>query len=175
MTPKPKYISEEIKEISQFVAELPFHKLDKSVPTEYFSNLENEVLAQVALHKVSSKASNPSITPSEYFHDLEDKIFDKINQKPVSKVKIYALRPLLKIAASILVIFMVLYWGFNDNSSLKTPEDYDIVNAYLEFSIDEIELDDLVSKGILDEEIINNYAYDGMIDYDQISETDLIE
>jgi len=175
MTQKPIYILDEIKEISQLVAELPFHELDKSVPTEYFSNLEKEVMAQVALHKVSSKATNPSITPSEYFLGLEDKIVDKINQKPASKVKIYSLRPLLKIAAALFVISMVFYWGFNDNSSLKTPEDYDLVNAYLEYSIDEIELEDLVSKGILDEEIINNYAYDGMIDYDQISETDLNE
>jgi len=174
MSQKPIYILEEIREISQLVAELPFDKLDKSVPMEYFSNLEEEIMAQVALHKIASQVTNPSIPHSEYFDDLEDKIFDKINQKPASKVRIYSLKPLLKVAAAIFTACMV-YWGFNNNSSLNTPKDYDLVNAYLEYSIDEIELDDLVNRGILDEEIINNYVYDDTSDNDPISEIDIYD
>lgn len=127
------------------------------------------------------KKENPFKVPDRYFDDFSSRLQEKIKQESVGKKPnpvIRILKPVLGIAASIAVIFMLVYWPLNksNNTQIATIEntfpDYNMENAIIGIMED---LDDnslyTIFEGDIEEDAFSDEALIGYLaanlsDYD---------
>jgi hypothetical protein len=128
-----------------------------------------------------SKA-NPFKVPDGYFNNFQEKLKEKFGQednKTISKWKIHQIRPILAIAASVLLFFSL--WFFLKNNSVpnkiiseeKTEQFPELKYFESENSDELIEL--ASSDGLNSSELKNNADQDLDIVVDQLEESNIID
>jgi len=143
-------------------------------PSNYFDNVEENVMTEIGLAKNLSKKS-PFLTPSSYFDSLEDKILEKVvSEKEQPKVISLFQNNVFKYVASIAAIGIILFSVFNipgeetlDFSSIESSQiSYYVEQGYI--SLSDFELESLISEQALsnDNPLLNtDISKEELLDY----------
>lgn len=159
------------------------HNIENSglkTPENYFSNLEESIMAQMYLEEKINKSVFK--TPNGYFETLEDRIINQVSEKQETKViSLVSKRTILaitSIAATIVLLFNLNI--FDKNISFDAIET-DALENYVsnqEFEVSNMEAEIIenidISTFILEEAIsdtsLENYLYNSSDYEDFISE-----
>lgn len=93
-----------------------------TAPENYFDNFSSEMIIKISEENIKEIAGtkSPFKVPENYFENSEQEINQKIERLiKIKKNPIYAIKPYLAIAASLIVVFML--WQIMLNN-IKTPK-----------------------------------------------------
>jgi hypothetical protein len=135
------------------------------IPENYFEDLEKQVLAEFAIHRKLARESHT--VPDGYFENLASNVLIKGNatQKESNVLHIGMLikRPAFRaIAASFtLILSAIILFEFKKEVSVISPEiSLEESMYYIEDNMDDIDLEELVFSGVLEEEDLTVVEHD---------------
>jgi hypothetical protein len=157
-------IENELKSLGSSLAG-QYQETTHDVPDSYFEHLEKQVIAEFTIHR---KQSQESFTvPDGYFENLGSNLLlkGKASQKESTVFQIRTLikRPAFRaIAASfILVLTAVILFESKKEVPVMSPEiGFEESLHFIEENMDDIDLEDLVTAGAVEEEDLTVVEHD---------------
>jgi len=136
-----------------------------TAPKEYFNEMEDRVLNQIALENKTPK-ENPFSIPEHYFDEVEAQILEKTVVAQSKIIPLYK-RKIVRYAASIAAMFVLIFTVYQIQNNPVVQSD--IVSTENENDFFDIyELEEMVSNEALDTFVVENNLSDEAI-YEYLS------
>ena len=149
-----------------------------TVPEGYWQRLHEDILTEIEIEEIELPESAVSGIPEGYFESFNSKVFDKIDAidtvDAAPEVKVYTLvdklKPLMGVAASLLLVGMVMYNVFVPRGQSSSATLSDFVSSAEVFDATELAVLDgdidaiLFEEGVVETLALEEESFDEMDD-----------
>ncbi|TGV02692.1 hypothetical protein [Flavivirga rizhaonensis] len=100
------------------------------VPDDYFNTLENVILSDIKLKKVSKDSGFK--LPEDYFNNLEDTIIDKVSTKtPTKVISLFRKKTIIYLSGIAAAVLLLFYISFPEKKPAFDSLDFETVENYI--------------------------------------------